>query len=130
VIETANLQIDEEQARAQKLKVSPGRYVTLTVTDTGTGMDEETRARLFEPFFTTKERGKGTGLGLATVYAIVKQNAGEIRVHTQLGRGSSFEVYFPSVEPRKEAPQLAAAMAPPGGGRETLLLVEDEGALR
>ena len=104
--------------------------VVLTVSDTGTGMDRETLSRVFEPFFTTKERGKGTGLGLATVYGIVKQSGGEVTVSSEPGKGSEFLITFPRVEaPLAEAPAARRALLPvPGSG--TVLLVEDEVAVR
>lgn len=109
--------------------VPPGYYVMLAVRDTGIGMDEETKARMFEPFFTTKEKGKGTGLGLATVYGIVEQSGGHMCVRSAPGQGSSFEVYLPRVEQRVEA-QGFDAVQPPPRGWETILLMEDEPALR
>jgi two-component system cell cycle sensor histidine kinase/response regulator CckA len=128
IIETANLQVDGDQAA--RLTLGPGRYVSMSVTDTGTGMDAETQARIFEPFFTTKEQGKGTGLGLATVSAIVKENGGQIAVRSEVGKGSTFEIYFPSAADKKqiaEAPRVEVAVE---RGTETILSVEDEGGLR
>ncbi len=123
-IETANVDREEGYTR-QDPYVAAGQYVLLTVTDTGIGMDEKTRARIFEPFFTTKQFGNGTGLGLATVYGIVKQSGGYISVQSQPGKGCSFKIFLPRV---KEAETTSAA----GGvrsevltGRETILLVED-----
>ncbi|WP_437493441.1 ATP-binding protein [Sorangium sp. So ce1014] len=104
-------------------------YVVLSVTDSGYGMDHDTLAHLFEPFFTTKARGKGTGLGLATVYGIVSQSGGLIEVESEVGRGTTFRVYLPRVEDRsEEAP--ARARPSPAGGDETVLVVEDDGAVR
>ena len=98
--------------------------------DTGHGMDAETRSHLFEPFFTTKEKGRGTGLGLSTVYGIVKQSGGSITVESAPGRGTTFRIYFPRVE--QEVPGLGASIETidPAHGRETILLVEDEPAVR
>jgi PAS domain S-box-containing protein len=127
-IETGRVDVRGADAPAQDL--TPGRYVALTVSDTGSGMDPATKARVFEPFFTTKERGKGTGLGLSTVYGIVKQSGGGILVHSELGRGATFSVYLPEVE----APVERAAGEDPGTGlphgTETVLLVEDEPSVR
>lgn len=127
-IETHNFTIRDEVAEARP-KMPPGRYVMLSVSDTGTGMDESTKARLFEPFFTTKEFGKGTGLGLATVYGIVKQSGGHIYVYSELGVGTVFKVFLPAVADRPDAEITAEAGAAPVGS-ETVLLVEDDDAVR
>ncbi len=123
VMQTLNVDLDEAFLR-QDGGGTPGAHVMVAVSDTGTGMDEHTRARIFEPFFTTKEVGKGTGLGLATVLGIVQQSGGRIRVDTQVGAGTTFRVYFPRVE--EAATAEAGVAAPPRGGRETVLVVDDE----
>jgi two-component system cell cycle sensor histidine kinase/response regulator CckA len=126
-VQTANVVLDTAQASAQGAE--PGRYVMLEVTDTGTGMDEATQARIFEPFFTTKEQGKGTGLGLSTVFGIVRQAQGSIRVESQLGKGTTFKVYFPRDDGEAEAAPAKRAERRPRG-TETILLVEDEDPVR
>jgi CheY-like chemotaxis protein len=128
-IETRNVTIGEE-VRLDAVGVAPGSYVLLTVRDNGHGMDAETRSHLFEPFFTTKEKGKGTGLGLSTVYGIVKQSGGSIVVESAPGRGSTFRIYFPRVEQEILGPTGAADTIDPVRGRETILLIEDEPAVR
>jgi PAS domain S-box-containing protein len=129
IIETANAEVDEGTI-GEEIPVRPGRYVILKVRDTGTGMDEETKARIFEPFYTTKTAEKGTGLGLATVYAIVEQAGGSILVDTGLGNGTTFTIYLPRVDEVVEV--LAAQSAPtkPERSSGTILLVEDELGLR
>ena len=128
-IETANLDL-EPAAGDHDRDIAPGAYVSLAVTDTGVGMDERTRARIFEPFFTTKELGKGTGLGLAMVYGIVKQSGGAIAVRSEPGAGSAFTVYFPRVD--AEAGQLPSTPAAERSrsGQGTILLVEDQTSVR
>jgi two-component system cell cycle sensor histidine kinase/response regulator CckA len=128
-IETANADLDEAFAR-EHYPARPGPYVLLAVSDTGTGMSAEVQAHLFEPFFTTKEKGKGTGLGLATVYGIVKQSGGFVWVYSEVGRGSTFKIYLPRAdEPAEPLAPAATATAIPGGS-ETILLAEDEAPVR
>jgi CheY-like chemotaxis protein len=123
-IETANVQLNEEYCSAY-LKTKPGNYVLLTVSDTGKGMDKETLSHIFEPFYTTKEKGKGTGLGLATVYGIVKAHGGHITCYSEPGIGTSFKIYLPAIQTKKELETQTSKTAIPGG-TETILLVEDD----
>ena len=122
-IETANVTIEEEFCHYH-LDARPGEYSCLTVRDTGTGMDRELVKRIFEPFFTTKEVGKGTGLGLATVYGIVTQNGGFIDVSSDLGQGTAFKIYLPRLHEESEEAPLQQAVSPTGSG--TVLVVEDD----
>jgi PAS domain S-box-containing protein len=127
-IETSNVQLDRDYS-AKHHNIEPGPWVMLTVSDTGCGMDAQTQSRIFEPFFTTKAQGKGTGLGLATVYGVVKQSGGFIYVYSEVGQGTTFKVYLPEVvaDIRKEVAEKPAA-AP--SGKETILFVEDEESVR
>jgi CheY-like chemotaxis protein len=128
-IEARNVELDETYKVGHQV-VSCGRYIMLSVEDTGCGMDHDTAARIFDPFFTTKELGKGTGLGLATVYGIVKQSGGYIWVYSELNKGTLFKIYLPRVD---EAVQLARQKEPEGQFHqacETILLAEDSAALR
>jgi len=128
-IETANVDFDEACA-CKHAGATPGSYVLLAVSDTGVGMDAEVRSHLFEPFFTTKEQGKGTGLGLSTVYGIVTQSGGNIWVYSEPGRGTAIKIYFPRVDEPVEAPSAAPSSQPAGGGRETVLVAEDDASVR
>ena len=128
-VETANTTLDEEFARTHT-GARAGAYVMLTVSDTGVGMDAETRAHLFEPFFTTKGPGQGTGLGLAMVYGIVKQHRGYITVDSESGGGATFTIYLPQSEAVLEVAPLPTTGAGSAGGSETVLLVEDEESVR
>ncbi|HYL83404.1 MAG TPA: response regulator [Candidatus Angelobacter sp.] len=128
-ITTANADLDEVYSN-RRVVVRPGRYVQLVVSDTGCGMDRETQSRIFEPFFTTKEQGKGTGLGLATVYGIVKQSGGYIWVYSEPGHGTAFKIYLPMVEAAAESPRPVEKSEELERGSETILVVEDDAALR
>jgi two-component system, cell cycle sensor histidine kinase and response regulator CckA len=128
-IATANIDLDEACAD-RRVVVRPGRYVQLVVSDTGSGMDKETQSHIFEPFFTTKEQGKGTGLGLATVYGIVKQSSGYIWVYSELGHGTAFKIYLPIVEAAADSPRHVERREEVPRGSETILAVEDDDSLR
>ena len=128
-IETSRTELDEAY-EATHLAVRPGEYVLLAVTDTGTGMNAATLGHLFEPFFTTKEQGKGTGLGLSTVYGIVKQSGGHIEVYSEPGLGTTFKIYLPVAEMEKESRSASSGVHTLKRGSETILLVEDEEAVR
>lgn len=130
-IETANIELDETYAM-QHLEIQPGTHVVVTVSDSGIGMDDEVKNHIFEPFFTTKEQGKGTGLGLATVYGIVRQSGGSIWVYSEVGKGTTFKIYIPRIQekgseyiPKPDVPEVHSLE-----GSETILIVEDEPMLR
>jgi CheY-like chemotaxis protein len=127
-IETANVHLDETYA-ADHENVTAGPHVMLAVVDTGHGMDRTTQARIFEPFFTTKEVGRGTGLGLSTVFGVVRQSGGHVYVYSEPGKGAAFKVYFPRVSGREPVLQAHRAVAP-GPSSETILVLEDEAQVR
>ena len=127
-IETANVELDKAYCAIDP-ELSPGAYVLLAVSDTGQGMDKETLSHIFEPFFTTKEKGKGTGLGLATVYGIVKQHNGRITCYSEIEHGTTFEIYLPAIQTDK-APETQTEAGPIQRGTETILLVDDEETIR
>lgn len=128
-IETSNADFDEADVRQHSL-IREGPYVMLAVSDNGSGMDEETKLHLFEPFYTTKQKGKGTGLGLSTVYGIVKQSNGHIHFHSEIGKGTTFKIYFPQADGIVQSPEKEGESELSPGGSETVLVVEDEEAVR
>jgi len=130
IIETANTDLDEDYAKAHDVSLQPGPYLMLAVSDTGTGMDEETRSNIFEPFFTTKEVGKGTGLGLSTVYGIAKQSGGYIWVYSEPGQGTTFKIYLPAVAGEAVQGKKEQPPADDLTDSETILIVEDDDMLR
>ncbi|MBW1733567.1 MAG: response regulator [Deltaproteobacteria bacterium] len=129
LIETANVEFDETYSQ-NHVSVNPGKYVMLAVTDTGCGMDKETLSRVFDPFFSTKEKGEGSGLGLSTVYGIVKQSGGNILAYSEPGRGTTFKIYLPQTEAIQEPKTGAVEKEATTGGGEHILVVEDEQSLR
>ena len=129
LIESKNMDFTEALGD-NKTPLPPGRYVSLAVSDTGVGIDAETQARVFEPFFTTKAAGEGTGLGLATVYGIVRQSGGFISLYSEPGQGTSFKIFFPRVDEAVEAIGHVPASAEAPRGDETILVVEDAPAVR
>jgi CheY-like chemotaxis protein len=129
IIETASVHLDETYQRKHE-PVFQGRYVMLSVSDSGCGMDETTKAHIFEPFFTTKTQGRGTGLGLSTVYGIVKQSGGYIWVYSEPGRGTTFKLFFPRIAEIAENPTPPVQELGPRTGSGTILLVEDDDSLR
>jgi hypothetical protein len=129
-IETATVQLDAQYSKTRGVELEAGEYVMLAISDTGIGMSQEIQAQIFEPFFTTKEIGKGTGLGLASVYGTVKQSGGFIWVYSEVGKGSTFKLYFPSIEANGQVAIVASKSQTSPGGAERILLVEDEPALR
>jgi PAS domain S-box-containing protein len=129
MLETADVEITPEYGR-RHVGVEPGKYVMLVISDTGVGMTSQTRERIFEPFFTTKESGKGTGLGLATVFGIVKQSGGHIWVHSEPGHGTTFRLYFPHTEERPSVQPVSSLPPTSIAGDEVVLLAEDEPAVR
>jgi len=128
IIKTGNVEIDEAYAE-QHPSIEPGRYVLLTVSDTGVGMDAEIQSHIFEPFFSTKSQGQGTGLGLSTVFGVVKQSGGAISVYSEPGEGATFKIHLPRCDEVQVRPQPTVS-APWKGGRETILLVDDSTPLR
>lgn len=128
-IEAKNVELDDSYKQEHQ-QVVPGRYVMLAVEDTGSGMDRETQARVFDPFFTTKELGKGTGLGLATVYGIVKQSGGYVWVYSEIDKGTVFKIYLPRVEEKADALEKKDLDKTTPRGCETVLLAEDSASLR
>ena len=129
-IETGTVQLSESFS-ARQLGVKPGQHVTISIVDTGAGMDEDTQSHLFEPFFTTKERGRGTGLGLATAYGIIRQSGGAIGIISELGKGTTARIYLPlAAAGKSEAEAKGAEASGPLTGAETILLVEDEARVR
>src|SRR5262249_58747044 len=128
-IETRNAELDEGSV-GQHPDARPGRYVLVAVSDTGQGMDASTRARIFEPFFTTKGPGRGTGLGLAMVYGFVKQSGGHIDAESEVGRGTTFKVYLPRTDETVPPGRLSQDFVMLPRGTETILLVEDQDAVR
>jgi two-component system cell cycle sensor histidine kinase/response regulator CckA len=130
VIETCNADLDESFTAQREPPVEPGPYVMLSVSDSGCGMDPATMSQIFDPFFTTKPVGKGTGLGLATVYGIVRQSGGHLWVYSEPGKGTTFKMYFPRLDIPTVAPILSEACLAVEGGTETILVVEDDAFLR
>ncbi len=128
-IGTSNAYLDREYS-VKHHSLQPGHWIMLTVSDTGCGMDAQTQSRIFEPFFTTKAQGKGTGLGLATVYGVVKQSGGFIYVYSEVGRGTTFKIYLPQVSAAVDKEAVEKTVVPPARGSETILVVEDEESVR
>ena len=128
-IETSNVHLDEDYA-SSNAEVTPGDYVMMTVTDTGTGMPQDVLAHVFEPFFTTKEVGKGTGLGLSMIYGFAKQSGGHAKIYSEVGHGTTVRLYLPRLANQSTVSDSAAPTAPRKGGGETILVVEDNPDVR